>query len=63
MGSSLGSTISKFYTLHIENKISETIITKPKIYVYYVDDIFITTHSYDKINKLKQTLEKKQTPY
>ena len=27
-------------------------------YVHYVDDIFIVTHSYDEVNKLKQTLEK-----
>ena len=53
----LGSTISEFYMSHIENKIFKTIITRPKIYVHYVDDIFITTYSYDKI-KLKQTLEK-----
>ena len=26
---------------------------KPKIYICYVDDILIATHSYDKINKLK----------
>ena len=52
MGSPLGPTISKFYKSHIENKIFETLITKPKIYVHYVDDIFIATHSYDKITKL-----------
>ena len=43
---------------HIENKIFNTIITKSKLYVYYVGDIFIAIHSYDEINKLKQTLEK-----
>ena len=46
---------------HIENKIFKTIITKPKIYICYVDDIFIPTHSYDKISKLKQTVEKNST--
>ena len=35
-------------------------INKPKIYVCYVDDIFIVTRSYQEI-KSKQTLEK--TPY
>ena len=44
---------------HIESKIFKTIITKPKIYIRYVDDIFIATYSYDEISKLKQTLEKK----
>ena len=39
---SLGPTISEFYMSHIENIIFKTIITKPKIYVRYVD-IFITT--------------------
>ena len=29
-----------------------------RIYIRYVDDIFIATQSYDEINKLKQTLEK-----
>ena len=33
-------------------------MTKSKIYVPYVDDIFSATHAYDEINKLKQTLEK-----
>ena len=60
MGSLLGPTISEFYMSHIENKIFKTIITKPKIYVCYVEEIFITTHSYDKISKLKQTVEKTQ---
>ena len=46
---------------HTENKTFKT-ISKPKIYVRYVDDIFIATHSYDEINKLKQTL-KKNKPY
>ena len=39
MGSPLGPTISKFYMSYIENKIFKTIITKPKIYVCYLDDI------------------------
>ena len=52
MGSPLSPTISDFYMSHVENKISKTIITKTKIYICYVDDIFIATHSYDEINKL-----------
>ena len=56
-----GPIISEFYISHIENKIFKTIITKPKIYVRHVDNIFIATHSYDEINKLKQNLEK--TPF
>ena len=56
--SPLGPTISEFYISDIENKIFKTIITKPKIYVRYVDNIFIVTHSYDEINKLKQTRKK-----
>ena len=47
MGSPLGPTTSEFYMSHIENKILKTIITKPKIYVRNVDDIFIATHSND----------------
>ena len=43
---------------HIENKIFKTILTKPKIYICYVDDIFTSTDTYDKINKLNQTPEK-----
>ena len=58
MGSPFSLTISEFYISYTESKIFKTIITKPKIYVRYVDDIFIATHSYDEINKLKQTLEK-----
>ena len=57
--SPLRPTISKFYISHIVNKIFKTTITKPKIYVHYVDDFFLTRHFYDEINKLKQTLEKK----
>ena len=53
MGSLLGPTIFEFYMYHIKNKIFKTIITKPKIYVRHVDNNFITTHSYNKINKLK----------
>ena len=58
MGLLLGPTISEFYMSHIEKKIFKTTMTKSKIYVCYVDNIFIATHSYDSINKLKQTLEK-----
>ena len=58
MGSPLGPTISEFYLSYIENRISKTMITKPKIYDRIVDDIFIAIHSFDEINKLKQTLEK-----
>ena len=58
MGSALDPTISEFYMSHIESKIFKTMITKSKIYVRYVDDIFIRKHSYDEINKLEQTLEK-----
>ena len=54
MGSPVRSTISDFYMSYIEKKIIKTIITKPKIYVRNVDDIFITTHSYAVINKLKK---------
>ena len=43
MGSPLGPTISEFYISHIGNKIFKTIITKPEIYVPYVNDIFIAT--------------------
>ena len=53
MGSPLGPNISEFYMSHNENKIFKTIITKPKIYIHYVDDIFIATHSYDEINKIR----------
>ena len=56
MGSSLEPTISKFYISHIENKIFKSVITKPNIYICYVDDILIATQTYDEINKLKQTL-------
>ena len=41
-----------------KTKIFKTIITKPKIYICYIDEIFIATPSYDKINKFNQTLEK-----
>ena len=57
IGSPLGPSISKVYISHIENKIFNT-IKKPKLYVRYVDDIFIATQSHDEINKLKQILEK-----
>ena len=53
MQSALGPFISEFYVSHIKNKISKPMITKTN-----ADDIFITTHSYDKINKLRQTLKK-----
>ena len=58
----LGPTMSEFYVFHIASRIFKTKITKLKIYVRYIDDIFIATPSYDDINKLKQTLEKK-SPY
>ena len=47
----LGPTISKFNMFHIESRMFKTIITKPKIYVHHVDDIFIAIHSDDEINK------------
>ena len=56
MESLLGPTISEFYMSHFENKMFKTIITKPKIYVRNVDDIFIATLSYDEINQLKENL-------
>ena len=59
MGSYLGITVSVFYMSYIENKIFKTVITKPKIYIRNIDDIFIATYSYEEINKLKQTLKKK----
>ena len=58
MGSPLDPTTSEFYMSHIENKISKTIITQPKIHVCYVDNIFVVTRTYDDINTLKQTLVK-----
>ena len=58
MGSPLGPTIFEFYMSQIENTIFKTTIIKSKIYLRYVDSIFIATYSYDEINKLKQTLEK-----
>ena len=60
MGSPLGPTISEFSLSLIKNKIFKTIITKPNIVVHDVYDIFIATHYYDDITKLKQTLVKKQ---
>ena len=59
MGLPLGPTISEFYMFHIENKIFKRIITKPKIYVRYVD-IFIATETYDEISKLKNKLSGKK---
>ena len=35
-------------------------ITKSKLYVHWVDDVFIVTHYYKEINKFKETLEKNQ---
>ena len=58
MGSLLDPTIFEFYMSHIENKTFKSIIIKPIIFVRYVDDIFIETHFYNEINKLKQTLYK-----
>ena len=55
MGSPIDPTISKFYMSLIENTISKTIIVKPEIHNRY---IFITTHSYDEVNKLKPAPEK-----
>ena len=57
MGSPSDPTISEFYMSRFESKIFKTII-KSKIYVRYVDNIFVTTHSYSEINRFKQTLEK-----
>ena len=57
MESTLGPTVSEFYMSSIENKIIKTILTRPKMYVGYVDNIFTSTHSNDEIDKLKQTLE------
>ena len=59
MGSPLCPNISEFYMSYIENKIFKATITKPKIYVLYVDDILIVTKSYDEINKLKKKKKKK----
>ena len=47
--------VAEFYMSHIKKKkIFKMTITKLKIYFYYVDNIFIATHSYNEINKLKQ---------
>ena len=53
-------TNSEFYMSHIENKIFKTTIAKPKVYICYVD-IFMAIHTYNKINKPKQTLKKKNS--
>ena len=50
--SPFGPTVSEFYMSLNENKIFKTIITESKIYVLFVDDVFIATYSYDEINKL-----------
>ena len=58
MVSQLGPTIFEFYMSYIENKIVKTTISKPKIYIRYVDDIFIAAHSYKEINKFKPNSRK-----
>ena len=69
MVSWIGTLVKRFSTLSdaimhllwegLEFRICMNLYIKPKIYIRYADDIFIATHSDDKINKLKQTLEKK----
>ena len=50
--------MSEFNIFYIKNKIFNSVIKKPQIYVHYEDDIFIVTQCHNEINKLKQTLEK-----
>ena len=59
IGSSLGPSISDFHLFHTEKKIFKTTITKTKIYVHYVDDIFILMTKLTNLNKLSKNLRTK----
>ena len=57
MGSPLGPTFANYYMGHLENKIFDSHELKPKIYVRYVDDIFLLVNSVDDIIVLKTIFE------
>ena len=57
MGSPLGPTFANYYMGHLENKIFSNRELKPKIYVRYVDDIFLLVDRTDEINILKTKFE------
>ena len=40
MGSPLGSTLANFFVAHIETKILESCVCRPKLYIRFVDDWF-----------------------
>lgn len=57
MGNSLGPCFSNYYTSHVENTIFIQ-VHKPKIYIRYIDDIFILANNIKEIGTLKTTFEK-----
>ena len=57
MGSVLGPIFSNFYMSDLENKIFNS-VTKPPIYLRYVDDIFILANSINEINILRDTFQR-----
>ena len=57
MGSVLGPLFSDFYMAHLESKILNHKIKKPKLYLRYVDDILIATKDINEIQELQQTFQ------
>ena len=56
MGSPLGPTFADFYMAEVENKVLESISSKPPLYTRYVDDIFVITTKTNLL-KLKDLME------
>ena len=58
MGNSLGPTFANYYMCHVENTVFEACPTlKPKLYVRYVDDIFLIVDSLNSLNNVKEAFE------
>lgn len=57
MGNPLGPCFANYYMSHVENTIFIQ-VHKPKIYVRYVDDIFILANNIKEIDTLMTTFEK-----
>jgi hypothetical protein len=58
MGNPLGPTFANYYMCHLENSILENYLeVKPKLYLRYVDDIFLLVDSIGCITRLKNDFE------
>ncbi|XP_076037240.1 uncharacterized protein LOC143022776 [Oratosquilla oratoria] len=57
MGSPLGVLFAQAYMCHVENSVLSSINPSPKMYLRYVDDIFVDVDGDEQLENLKRALE------